>query len=78
MMARHPKQRKAEMTIKRTWIVTSMDTNPLADDNGKVTEFKSEKAALAKAEMWVNESEDNEAWVFMLSHVVERPTGPTS
>lgn len=60
---------------KPDWIVCGQDQNPLCDKNGRPETFKSEKAAIKKAGGWVSESEDVEAWVYRLSHIVERPTG---
>jgi hypothetical protein len=61
------------MAIKPSWIVCSMDNNALCTEHGKVQEFGSEKAAIRRAGEWVKTSEDQEAWVYCLSHVVSRP-----
>lgn len=59
--------------IKKSWIVCAMDGFPVTDDAGKVREFNSEKAAVKVAKEHVNGTEESEAWIFQLSHVVERP-----
>jgi hypothetical protein len=62
--------------IKVVWIVCDMDGTPLLnEDTGIVREFSSHGAALKVAKEHVNTSQDDEAWVFKLSHVVSRPTG---
>lgn len=59
--------------IKTAWIVCGMDTNPTCKDNGDVEEFSTERAAVKRAKLWVQTTEDTEAWIFRLSHVVSRP-----
>lgn len=64
--------------VKAAWVVSSMDLCILCDDHGEPQEFATEKAALKKAKEWVQTSEETEAWVFKLSHLVSRPdTEPT-
>lgn len=59
---------------KVSWIVCSMDGNVLFDpDKDEAQEFSTEKAAIKRAKEWVGTSEDDEAWVYRLSHVVSRP-----
>lgn len=61
--------------IKATWIVCDMEGQPITDnDTGEVREFTSHGAALKLAKQHVQSSQDDEAWVFKLSHVVSRPT----
>lgn len=64
--------KKDTKAILATWIVCGMDGNPLYDDD-KPKEFKSAASALKLAKEHVQFSEDDEAWVFKLSHVVSRP-----
>lgn len=59
---------------KKDWIVCAMDGNVLAHpDTGEAETFSTEKAAIKRATEWVRNSEDVEAWVYCLSHVVARP-----
>lgn len=60
----------------RTWVVCGMDGYPICDDKtDRPKEFKTEKAAVACAKEHVRTSQDDEAWIYRLSHVVRRPTG---
>lgn len=60
----------------RTWVVCGMDGYPLTDEKtDKPKEFKTEKAAVARAKEHVSTTQDDEAWIYLLSHVVRRPTG---
>jgi CheY-like chemotaxis protein len=59
---------------KATWIVCGMDGYILCDTNrSKPQEFSTEARAIKRAREWVANSEDQEAWIFRLSHIVSRP-----
>lgn len=64
------------MTTKPTWIVCGMDgfplTNPRTD---RAYEFTKHGPAIKLAKEHVRTSQDDEAWVYRLSHIVSRPTG---
>jgi hypothetical protein len=59
--------------IKATWIVCNMEGWPLTNALGHAVEHKTERKAITAAKLWAKTSEDSEAWVYKLSHVVERP-----
>lgn len=62
------------MTIKATYLVTDMDLNPDYDNAMQMNvEHKTEKAALAAAKRMLNGSEDDEVWIWRLSHIVSKP-----
>lgn len=61
------------MTTKATFIVTNMDFSPTFYADGDTAEHKTEKAALAAAKEFLNDSGHEEVWVWRLSHVVSRP-----
>jgi hypothetical protein len=58
--------------IKVVWIVTGQDNAPFGS-SGVIEEFSTERTAIKRAKLWVQTSEDTEAWIFRLSHVVSRP-----
>jgi hypothetical protein len=62
------------MAIKPVWIVTNQKNEPLTKE-GVIREFKSERSALAAvADALTQNPDDEEAWVWKLSHVGTRPT----
>ncbi len=62
------------MAIKPAWIVCGMDGYVLCGtDASEPQEFSTEARAIKRAREWVANSEDQEAWIFRLSHVVSRP-----
>jgi hypothetical protein len=62
------------MTIKKDWMVCDMENTPLYDEDlGEPETFSTEKAAIKRAKEHVQTSQDSEAWVYCLSHVVSRP-----
>lgn len=63
--------------IKKAWVVVGMDGNILFDDHGDPQEFKSEAAAIKRAKTHVVNTDNTEAWVFVLTHVVSRSDDAT-
>ena len=59
--------------IKPVWIVLDMEYSPRCKVDGGIAEFKNEKSALAFAKDYMQRREDDECWVFKLSHVLSKP-----
>ena len=61
--------------IKKDWVVIGDVTGPEWDEKLEAPkEFWSLKTALTRAKVMVQTTENTEAWVYGLSHVVSRPT----
>lgn len=67
--------KKNSNEIKPAWIVCGMDCFPICGPDDQPKEFKSAAAAIKEAKNHVLNHKDDEAWIFRLSHVVERPKG---
>lgn len=62
------------MATKTDWIVRSNDGDVLCNDFGRPEEFRSERAAIRRAERWLfTQPPETEAWVYRLSHIVSVP-----
>jgi hypothetical protein len=61
------------MSIKPSYIVTDMELNPSFDKDGKNSEHKTVKSALAAAKELLMDTNSDEVWVWRLSHVVSKP-----
>lgn len=59
--------------IKATWVVCGMDGYILCGATNDPEEFRTEAAALKRAKQHISTHEDDEAWVYRLSHLVSRP-----
>jgi hypothetical protein len=61
--------------IKKSWLVCGDITDIEFDEKTQAPkEFTSVKAAISRAKLMVQTTENTEAWIYVLSHVVSRPT----
>lgn len=61
---------------KKDWVVCDQQCNTLADRDGIVRIFKTEKDAMKAASEYVQSTDDIEAYVYQMTHIVLRQQKP--